>query len=68
MRFGTSFEKVGAGSVVRVAPKTKRSHRSESDEPVEMWAVSRELDQHDAVKINDVWEASPDAVQERPAG
>ena len=67
MRLGDDVRKVSTGSVVRVAPKTKRSHRNEGDEPVEMWAVSRRLDQHDAVKIDDFWEASPDAVQERPA-
>jgi hypothetical protein len=30
-----------------------------------MWAVSRRLERHDAVKIDDFWEASPDAAQER---
>jgi mannose-6-phosphate isomerase-like protein (cupin superfamily) len=68
MRFGDEIHKVGAGSVARVAPRTPRSHRNEGDEPVEMWAVSRRLDREDAVKLDDFWEASPDAVQERPAG
>src|SRR3954466_5505684 len=68
MRLGDDIRKVGAGSAGRVAPKTKRSHRNEGDEPVEMWAVSRRLGQHDAVKIDDFWEASPDAAQERPTG
>jgi mannose-6-phosphate isomerase-like protein (cupin superfamily) len=68
MRFGEDILEVGAGSVARVAPRTARSHRNEGDEPVEMWAVSRRLDQHDAVKIDDFWEASPHAAQERPAG
>ena len=68
MRFGDEVRKVGAGSVVRVAPRTPRSHRNEGDEPVELWAVSRRLDGHDAVKLDDFWEASPDAAQERPAG
>jgi mannose-6-phosphate isomerase-like protein (cupin superfamily) len=68
MRFGDEVRMVSAGSVVRVAPKTPRSHRNEGDEPVEIWAVSRKLDQHDAVKIDDFWEASPEAAQERPAG
>jgi hypothetical protein len=36
-----------------------------TDEPVEMWAVSRKLDRHDAVKLDDFWEASPDAMQQR---
>jgi mannose-6-phosphate isomerase-like protein (cupin superfamily) len=65
MRFGEEVREVGAGSVVRVAPGTPRSHRNEGDEPVEMWAVSRQLDRQDAVKIDEFWEASPDAAQER---
>jgi mannose-6-phosphate isomerase-like protein (cupin superfamily) len=67
MRFGEKIHPVSAGSVARVAPRTPRSHRNEGDEPVEMWAVSRRLDAEDAVKLDDFWEASPDAVQERPA-
>jgi mannose-6-phosphate isomerase-like protein (cupin superfamily) len=65
MRFGDEVRMVSAGSAVRVAPQTKRSHRNEGDEPVEMWAVSRRLDEHDAVKIDEFWEASPEAAQER---
>jgi mannose-6-phosphate isomerase-like protein (cupin superfamily) len=65
MRFGDEVRLVSAGSAVRVAPQTKRSHRNEGDEPVEMWAVSRRLDDHDAVKIDEFWEASPEAAQER---
>ena len=66
MRFGDDIAKVGAGSVVRVAPGTPRSHRNEGDEPVEMWAVSRGLGKGDATKIDDFWEASPEAAQRRP--
>jgi mannose-6-phosphate isomerase-like protein (cupin superfamily) len=65
MRFGDEVRMVSAGSAVRVAPQTRRSHRNEGDEPVEMWAVSRRLDDHDAVKIDEFWEASPEAAQER---
>jgi mannose-6-phosphate isomerase-like protein (cupin superfamily) len=65
MRFSDDVREVGAGSVARVAPATPRSHRNEGDEPVEMWAVSRRLDREDAVKIDDFWEASPEAAQER---
>ncbi len=65
MRFGDEIRKVGAGSVARVAARTPRSHRNEGDEPVEMWAVSRRRDRQDAVKLDDFWEASPDAAQER---
>ena len=66
MRFGDDIAKVGSGSVVRVAPGTPRSHRNEGDEPVEMWAVSRSLRRGDATKIDDFWEASPEAAQRRP--
>jgi mannose-6-phosphate isomerase-like protein (cupin superfamily) len=66
MRFGDEIREVRAGSAVRVAPRTPRSHRNEGDEPVHMWAVSRRLDRQDAVKLDDFWEASPDAVQESP--
>jgi mannose-6-phosphate isomerase-like protein (cupin superfamily) len=65
MRFGDEIERVPAGSVVRVAPETPRSHRNEGDEPVDMWAVSRRLRRMDAVKIDGFWEASPHAEQER---
>jgi mannose-6-phosphate isomerase-like protein (cupin superfamily) len=65
MRFGDEVRRVSAGTAVRVAPHTRRSHRNEGDEPVEMWAVSRRLDDHDAVKIDEFWEASPEAAQER---
>jgi mannose-6-phosphate isomerase-like protein (cupin superfamily) len=65
MRFGAQVEEVPAGSAVRVAPGTTRSHRNESDEPVEIWAVSRRLEQGDATKVEDFWEASPDADQQR---
>ena len=67
MRFGDDIAKVGSGSVVRVAPGTPRSHRNEGHEPVEMWAVSRSLGREDATKIDDFWEASPEAAQRRPA-
>ena len=65
MRLGDDIRPVTAGSVVRVAPKTPRSHRNEGDEPVEMWAVSREIGHEDATKIDEFWEASPDAAQSR---
>jgi quercetin dioxygenase-like cupin family protein len=65
MRFDDDVHPVAAGSVVRVAPHTKRSHRNEGDEPVEMWAISRSDGMGDAHKIDDFWEASPDAAQSR---
>jgi mannose-6-phosphate isomerase-like protein (cupin superfamily) len=65
MRLGDDVREVTAGSVVRVAPRTPRSHRNQGDETVEMWAVSRHLDHGDATKIDDFWEASPKSVQRR---
>jgi mannose-6-phosphate isomerase-like protein (cupin superfamily) len=65
MRFGDAVERVPAGTAVRVAPGTPRSHRNEGDEPVELWAMSRRLHEHDAVLIKTFWEASPDARQTR---
>ena len=50
---------------MRVAPHTKRSHRNEGDEPVELWAISRSGGMDDAHKIDEFWEASPDAAQTR---
>jgi mannose-6-phosphate isomerase-like protein (cupin superfamily) len=65
MRFGDEVRAVGAPAAVRVAPGTRRSHRNEGDEPVEMWAISRKLDHGDATKIDDFWDASPEAKQHR---
>ena len=65
MRLADDVHRVAAGSVVRVAPRTPRSHRNEGDEPVELWAVSRRVERSDATKIDDFWAASPDAVQHR---
>ncbi len=63
MRFGDEIRSVSAPAAVRVAPKTARSHRNEGDEPVEMWAVSRQLGRSDSTKLDDFWEASPEARQ-----
>jgi mannose-6-phosphate isomerase-like protein (cupin superfamily) len=65
MRFDDEVRPVEAGSVVRVAPHTKRSHRNEGDEPVELWAISRSDGMDDAHKIDAFWEASHDAAQSR---
>jgi quercetin dioxygenase-like cupin family protein len=65
MRLADDVHRVSAGSVVRVAPGTPRSHRNEGDEPVEMWAVSRQVERSDATKIDDFWAPSPDAAQHR---
>ncbi|RKQ91927.1 quercetin dioxygenase-like cupin family protein [Solirubrobacter pauli] len=64
-RAGDDVHRVSAPAAVRVAPKTPRSHRNEGDEPVEIWAISKQLGRQDATKIDDFWEASPDAAQNR---
>ena len=64
-RAGDDVQRVTAPSVVRVAPKTPRSHRNEGDEPVEIWAISKQLGRQDATKIDEFWEASPEAAQHR---
>lgn len=61
MRFGEDVVEVGAGSAVRVAPGTTRSHRNEGEEPVEIWAISRQVESGDATKVDDFWEPSPQA-------
>jgi mannose-6-phosphate isomerase-like protein (cupin superfamily) len=63
MRFEDEVEKVKAGSVVRVAPGTTRSHRNEGEESVEMWAVSRKIAEEDSTKVDDFWRASSKASQ-----
>jgi len=63
MRFGDEIRRVGAGCVARVAPATMRSHRNEGDEAVELWAISRESDRDGGTKVDDFWEASPEARQ-----
>ncbi|MBI5906744.1 cupin domain-containing protein [Candidatus Saccharibacteria bacterium] len=65
MRFGDDIVKVPAGSAVKVAPKTPRSHRNEGDEPVDMWAISRKSDRDDSTLIKEFWEASDQAAQKR---
>jgi mannose-6-phosphate isomerase-like protein (cupin superfamily) len=65
MRFGDDVRPVRAPAAVRVAPRTPRSHRNEGDEAVELWAISRRLGRGDATKLDDFWEASPDAEQHR---
>jgi mannose-6-phosphate isomerase-like protein (cupin superfamily) len=64
MRFGDEIREVSAPAAVRVASDTPRSHRNEGSEPVEVWAVSRRIETSDATKIDDFWEASPDARQQ----
>jgi mannose-6-phosphate isomerase-like protein (cupin superfamily) len=66
MRFEDEVEKVTAGSAVRVAPDTTRSHRNEGEEPVEIWAVSRRGEKEDSTKVEDFWEASQNAAQSSP--
>ena len=63
MRFADEVHQVPAGAVARIGPGTVRSHRNEQDEPVELWAISTKNDFSDAVKVDDFWEASPEAAQ-----
>ncbi len=65
MRFGDEVERVEAPAAVRVPPRTVRSHRNEGEEPVEIWAISRNLGNGDATKVDDFWEESPAAVRHR---
>jgi mannose-6-phosphate isomerase-like protein (cupin superfamily) len=65
MRFGDDVRDVSAGTAVRVAPGTVRSHRNRGEEPVEVWAISRKQDGGDSTKVDDFWEASPEAAQTR---
>jgi mannose-6-phosphate isomerase-like protein (cupin superfamily) len=65
MRFAEEVHEVRAPAAVRVAPHTPRSHRNEGAEPVEIWAISRNDGNHDAVKIDDFWQASANASQHR---
>jgi mannose-6-phosphate isomerase-like protein (cupin superfamily) len=65
MRFADEVHEVRAPAAVRVAPHTPRSHRNEGAEPVEIWAISRNDGNHDAVKIDDFWQASTNASQHR---
>ena len=65
MRFGDDIIKVPADSAVVVEPKTLHSHRNEGDEPVDMWAISRQLGNNDATLIKKFWAASPKAKQKR---
>jgi quercetin dioxygenase-like cupin family protein len=67
MRLGEDVHEVRAGSAVRVSPSTPRSHRNVGNDTVEMWALSRKLDHGDATKIDDFWEAWPQAAQRRGA-
>jgi quercetin dioxygenase-like cupin family protein len=63
MRFDDEVRTVSAGSVARVSAGTVRSHRNESDEPVEIWAISRSDGGSDSEKVDDFWEASEQARQ-----
>lgn len=65
MRFDDAVREVGAGSVVRVAATTVRSHRNEGDEPVDVWAISVKRDGDHGNKVDEFWEASAGASQSR---
>lgn len=61
MRFGDEVRELTAGCVARVAPQTVRSHRNEGDEPVELWAISARREDDSGTKVDEFWEASPQA-------
>lgn len=63
-RCGEDVREVSAPAAIRVDPQTPRSHRNEGEEPVEMWAVSTSSDSDRGHKIDDFWEASPQARQQ----
>jgi mannose-6-phosphate isomerase-like protein (cupin superfamily) len=65
MRFGDDIKKVPEGSVVRISPKTPRSHRNEGDDPVDLWAISKQLGRADHTKIDNFWESSDAAKQSK---
>ena len=65
MRFGEDVRRVSAPAAVRVAARTPRSHRNEGDEPVDLWAISVRSESDGGNKVDDFWEASPDAAQKR---
>ena len=65
MKLEDDIVPVAAGTAVRVAPTTRRSHRNEGDEPVDLWAISIKSAGNDAHKIDVFWEASPLAAQTR---
>jgi mannose-6-phosphate isomerase-like protein (cupin superfamily) len=65
MRFDDDVHEIGAGTAVRVAPGIVRSHRNQGEEPVEIWAISRKQEGGDSTKVDDFWEASPEAAQKR---
>ena len=63
MRFGDDVHSVPAPAAVRVDPRTPRSHRNEGDQTVEMWAISRRSESDRGTKIDEFWDASPEAKQ-----
>jgi mannose-6-phosphate isomerase-like protein (cupin superfamily) len=65
VRLGNDVRTISAPAAVRVDAGTPRSHRNEDDKPVELWAVSRKLGRRDSTKIDDFWDASPQASQHR---
>ena len=65
MRFDDDILKVESGSIVRVSPSVYRSHRNESDEPVEIWAISPVSSSDKADLVRDFWQKSPLARQSK---
>jgi len=65
MRFGDKVTKVKAPAAVKIDAETRRSHRNEGNELVEIWAISPKIDHDDSVFIKKFWPASPKARQKR---
>ena len=64
MRFGDEIRASTAGSAVRVAPPTPRRTATRATSPSTS-GRSRARHGRDAHKIDEFWEASPDAAQTR---
>ena len=59
-----------AVTLIRVPPHSDFEqgtghYHDEVEEPVELWAISRRIEHGDATKIDEFWEASPNAAQQR---
>lgn len=59
-----------AATLIRVPPHCDFEQGSghfhdEVEEPVEIWAILRQLDHGDATKVDDFWEPSPRAARTR---
>ena len=63
MRFGNEIRRVGAGSVARVAPATVALAPQRGRRAGRALGDLRRSEHDDATKVDDFWEASPEAAQ-----